>query len=371
MALTDNIVAYYKLDESSGNASDSVGNNTLTNNNTVGYSAAKINNGADFGTTNTNKNLEVLSNVGITGSAVSINLIVKLKTEISSGTYTLCHLSTGSTNYRGFYIDYSYNAGTRRVGFAMNREGIEEFRFTSNITLGTTDFFFLTLTYDGTNIIGYINGTSVGTIAASGIGDSGYSHPCVSLSCYRDANSQARGNYSSVILDEVGIWSRALSSTEVTELYNSGNGKQYPFSLAYTLAVELGQYTYTGVNFLFKLALKMAVTTGSYTYTGIDYLFKLGKGMTITTGSYVYTGVNFTLKSARTMAITTGDYVYTGIDFLFQKGFGMVISTGQYIYTGINFILRSSNIWTNQSKNSSTFTNQSKNSSDWNFLNKN
>jgi hypothetical protein len=30
-------------------------------------------------------------------------------------------------------------------------------------------------------------------------------------------------------IDEVGIWSRALSSTEVTKLYNGGAGLQYPF----------------------------------------------------------------------------------------------------------------------------------------------
>jgi trimeric autotransporter adhesin len=30
------------------------------------------------------------------------------------------------------------------------------------------------------------------------------------------------------VLDEVGIWNRVLTSTEVTELYNSGVGKQYP-----------------------------------------------------------------------------------------------------------------------------------------------
>ena len=30
------------------------------------------------------------------------------------------------------------------------------------------------------------------------------------------------------IIDEVGLWDRALSSTEVTELYNSGSAKQYP-----------------------------------------------------------------------------------------------------------------------------------------------
>ena len=33
-------------------------------------------------------------------------------------------------------------------------------------------------------------------------------------------------------IDEVGIWSRALTSTEVTSLYNGGAGFQYPFVTA-------------------------------------------------------------------------------------------------------------------------------------------
>ena len=45
MALTDNLVSYWKLDESSGNAADSVGSNTLTNTGTATYAAGKINNG--------------------------------------------------------------------------------------------------------------------------------------------------------------------------------------------------------------------------------------------------------------------------------------------------------------------------------------
>jgi len=31
-------------------------------------------------------------------------------------------------------------------------------------------------------------------------------------------------------LDESGVWSRALSASEVTELYNGGSGLQYPFT---------------------------------------------------------------------------------------------------------------------------------------------
>ena len=38
-ALTDNLVSYWKFDESSGNTTDSVGSNNLTNNNSVGFSA--------------------------------------------------------------------------------------------------------------------------------------------------------------------------------------------------------------------------------------------------------------------------------------------------------------------------------------------
>ena len=32
-------------------------------------------------------------------------------------------------------------------------------------------------------------------------------------------------------IDEAGIWSRALSGTEITELYNAGAGITYPFSI--------------------------------------------------------------------------------------------------------------------------------------------
>ena len=45
MSIYTNLVSYWSFDESSGNASDTVSGNTLTNNNTVTYSSAKIRNG--------------------------------------------------------------------------------------------------------------------------------------------------------------------------------------------------------------------------------------------------------------------------------------------------------------------------------------
>jgi len=37
------------------------------------------------------------------------------------------------------------------------------------------------------------------------------------------------GNFDGMI-DEIGVWSRALTDAEVTQLYNAGAGLQYPFS---------------------------------------------------------------------------------------------------------------------------------------------
>jgi len=43
--------------------------------------------------------------------------------------------------------------------------------------------------------------------------------------------------YAEMNLDEVGIWDRALTETEITELYNTGAGKQYPFD--YSLVSQI------------------------------------------------------------------------------------------------------------------------------------
>jgi len=43
------------------------------------------------------------------------------------------------------------------------------------------------------------------------------------------SNNTTAVNFFSGQIDAVGIWNRVLTPTEITELYNSGNGKQYPY----------------------------------------------------------------------------------------------------------------------------------------------
>lgn len=217
-----NPISYWKLDESSGNAADSVGSRTLTNTNSVGYVSAKINNGADFGASNTNKRLlYTVDSLGISTGAISISGWVKMSTEIGSGITRFFEHRNGANGIAN-YVEYDFNGGTRRINIGRDRTGsaIEVARNT--ITLGTTNYTHFVMTYDGSTVTGYINGSSIGTVASSGTGSAITDGFCVGAT----VNGFL---FASAIIDEVGIWNVALSASEVTSLYNGGSGIQYPF----------------------------------------------------------------------------------------------------------------------------------------------
>jgi len=76
----------------------------------------------------------------------------------------------------------------------------------------------------------YVNGTEV--TSGTGVTDSTTSVPTYSTFSLGSGNSSTE--FTNGTIDEVGIWSRALTSSEVTELYNSGDGFAYPFVAAGT-----------------------------------------------------------------------------------------------------------------------------------------
>jgi len=235
MALITDILAYYKLDESSGDADNAEGTATydLTNNGTTTYSSALINNGADFGTANTTKYLGGTSNLGITswGGSYTFSCWVKLNAENDatySNTTFLNHQPGGATGNRGLQIiSYSYNNGTPELKFTRYHNNPEDPNTASyTITLGTTNWTHLVMTYNGTTITGYVNGTSETSVASDTAGGaSSYSDAGFALGAYVGG-----GAYANAIVDEVGVWSRVLTTDEITELYNSGAGLQYPFT---------------------------------------------------------------------------------------------------------------------------------------------
>lgn len=237
--LVTQLISYWKLDESSGNAADSVGANTLTNTNTATYVTGLINNAVDLGTANTNKKLTIASNLGITNGAISMSMWVKLNTEIATGTWGFAQKGN-ATNHVQYIIAYEYNAGSRRVVFNRQKQNSSNNTVTNTVTMGTSNFYHLVLTYDGSTLEGYVNGTSAGTLATSGDGvGSGLNQFDIG-----EGSMFAGTSYASIDTDETGIWNRALTAGEITSLYNSGAGLSYPFTTS--------SYT-SGAAFLFRM----------------------------------------------------------------------------------------------------------------------
>jgi len=73
--------------------------------------------------------------------------------------------------------------------------------------------------FGSNNVLFYVNGSLVYTGTLS--------MPSGSSKVFLGSNGAGTGGFYSGLLDEAGVWNRALTASEVTELYGAGAGKQY------------------------------------------------------------------------------------------------------------------------------------------------
>jgi hypothetical protein len=215
-----NLVSYWQLEDTT----DFKGTNNLTNNNSVAFNPAKFDNGADGGSSNSNKYLSKASNLGFGyNSTKSISLWVKLNTEIASSIWNLYDLRT-TTPSSVFDLEYQFNSGTRQllVTRYSDTSGISA-QIPYTVTMGTSNWYHLVVVFDATNhtLALYVNGTLISQISAT---DTSSSTP----GAYSDGFAvlaQAIGvTPTSGIIDDMAIFSRALSASDVTTIYNSPTG---------------------------------------------------------------------------------------------------------------------------------------------------
>jgi hypothetical protein len=219
MALTDNLVSYWKLDESSGNAADSVGSNTGTNSN-VSYAAGKINNGAVGNASNSLLNFGNSTSITMPGNQdFSVSFWFYKDNDTADG-YIFGNTSAVSPygNFN-FYTDHT----AKKIVFGCYNTSGGYSAVTSGV-LSTNTWYHVVGTQSGATTSLYINAGTPSTTTFSGTRAS-TTYSVGAFSRPTDTAADFDGS-----LDEIGIWSRALSSTEVTALYNSGNGLQYPFT---------------------------------------------------------------------------------------------------------------------------------------------
>ena len=210
-----NLLEYWKL--SSATAEVTTPGNDWTNVGTTPFNAGKFGNAADYGADNTTKWLKssaaALNDLFGGSGAWSTTFWVKLQTEIGSGSWRFLD-SQDSTNGVGFQVQYEYNAGTRRLNFDRVKLGVADQNFLYNITLGTTNWYHIAATYDGTTLRGYVDGVEVGNVAASGTGSS-----AVNLVVIGN-NSSESTQYASALMDDMTIFNRKLTAAEVSTIYS-------------------------------------------------------------------------------------------------------------------------------------------------------
>ncbi len=206
--LTTGLQAYYKLED----ANDFWGTNNFTNGGAT-FVTGKVNNAVDFGSISpSTKSLTIASNLG-TSAEVSFSTWVNITTQVGTNSNATIWQLQDNVNKVNYSINYNDTNGIKglRVSRSLPGAGENVAIFTYTLIPGT--WYHIVYTYNGSIVTCYVNNTSIGTFASTGYGNT-------------DQGLQFFiGNGIAGKEDEFGVWSRALSPAEISDLYNGGSGQ--------------------------------------------------------------------------------------------------------------------------------------------------
>jgi hypothetical protein len=324
MALSDNLIHYWKLD---GNSNDAVGS---TNGSDTGitYSSGngKIVQGAGFARGSSSKisfgtgsDLQLQAPFSIqlwykpgNGSSVVANVMVSGNNTGGNGIQLVNYNGAFGVNGMTFYEYYSGSF------HGIDTDGL--------LTDGT--WYHVVVTDDGTTVKQYINGSVQSATMASGTID------YTSFVGFLLGRTGSGADGLTGAIDEVGVWTRALSGSEVTQLYNGGAGSAYPYVNAYTLTAATGSYTLTGQAANLLKGFRLAAGTGTFTLTGIAATLRRGFGIVAETGTFILTGNPASLLAARKLVAEAGSFTLTGVAATFARGYRIIAQTGVFSLVG-------------------------------------
>jgi hypothetical protein len=215
-ALLQNLVAYWPLEEGSGNARDRVGNNDLTRNGGVTRIAGIIGNAASLAASSS-QNFSIADNADLSTGAVSYSFSCWAKIDDFGAPYAVFAKESGAGTIEYMLFSNPGVGFTFRIGNGGAITGSA-----SSASISTGRWYFVACYYDNTNgVVGIsLNGSPFTTAAATAPGDSS-----VSFSIGSRVNTDLFLNGK---VDEVRFWkSYVLSQADVTALYNSGRGMRF------------------------------------------------------------------------------------------------------------------------------------------------
>src|SRR3989344_4707522 len=222
-APTSGLVGYWNLDEGPGTtAADSSGSgNTGTLTNGPTWTTGKVGSGAlSFDGVNDGVNLGTPNSLNITG-AVTVSAWINYRT--ASLHEAIAVHADGGADFGGQQYMLTMRSSTA-VGFAVNNG--TALLISSNGTVSPNTWYHVVGTYNGVDTTKlYINGVQTDSDISAGFGALN-NIPTQKIGI--GAAIQNNRGYLDGLLDEVRVYNRALSASEVTELYNYTGGTPPP-----------------------------------------------------------------------------------------------------------------------------------------------
>jgi RHS repeat-associated protein len=218
-----NLVGWWSLDEANGNRADSYINGlTLTDNNTVVSTPGKVNDAADFESSNS-EFLERADSAQLSTGDIDFTLSAWVKLESKSDVMFIASKRDSAT-VQEFHL--AYDNTSDRFTFALYNSAGILVGFAPANNLGSPSlntWYFVTGWHDSiNNSVGIqVNNATPDTAATTGV-------PSDTSANFRiGAFFTTEAKFWDGLIDEVSFYKRVLTSAERTWLYNNGSGRMY------------------------------------------------------------------------------------------------------------------------------------------------
>lgn len=226
-SLRNGLAAYWRLEEGGTTRYDcSKNGNHLTSNNggtnrtgKVGLCATNLSASSQY--------LSIASNSTLVSSNLSFTLAFWACPQLVDATTRMCIAKTTGFTTFDYYSLYDNSANGFVFAVSTNGTSAQRVVVAQGSSISANTWYFVVCWYDSvgkTINIKVNNGTTQTVNDAGGIF---YGSSPLALFATGDG---VTSHYMNGALDEVGIWHRVLTASEITFLYNSGAGTHFPWA---------------------------------------------------------------------------------------------------------------------------------------------
>jgi len=218
-SLATDLVSYWELEEASGTRVDSHGSNDLADVNTVASATGIQGEGADFVPSNS----ERLSRNSVSDLYTSGNWSTSLWFKPGTASAGQCLISYSDSGDSATFLHLFILSSKLYVRRQFASGSLQWVDVTGSTTLSNGTWYHIVVTFDTTDRMRiYLNSSQ------DGFNSNTTGNP-VSLTRKFDIGMRNRPAdfFTDGVIDEVGWWHKALSTSEISDLYNSGAGIPY------------------------------------------------------------------------------------------------------------------------------------------------